>query len=548
MKRDRMRALALISMFAAFLASSCGSGSDDSGGSATPALNGVSISSSTSKVAPAGTLSLEAKADTTGSPEGIAYRWEVTDGATLSPTEGETTTLTAGSDEKDVTVTLTAVYGTTEKSATKTVKITNSTAEEEADEIVTAGGAITDSDAASISGSIKLSDSPVGFAASGTYNTTGTQTTVSTRSELLSALKKGGIIVVDGMIDMTDVEGNGTMIPSSGGGSTDALDAFVKANSDYEDYVSYMVAYAKDCTASTNDKSSSSPSSTVGKTTWKLNSSYAETVKVTISKNDTILIGKSAGSGIKGGSIQISGKSNIQIRNLNIKDAYDPFPHHEENDGYNAELDGICIQGESYGIWIDRCTFEDTLSLAHVLTAGTTDEKWQDYDGLCDIKGNSTNITVSNCKFKNHDKTMLIGSSDSDGDNTKRFVTLCNNYFYNCGQRLPMVRNTKIHIFNNYYEASNPAYSQQYAIGRRKNCIIYAENNYFGSGINYSIKETNGELHSAGNTDNSKKGATNSTDSNVYSDIDGAYTYSVVDASSLNTSIPSTAGAGYTLD
>ena len=148
--------------------------------------------------------------------------------------------------------------------------------------------------------------------------------------------------------------------------------------------------------------------------------------------------------------------------------------------------------------------------------------------------------------MRHSSKTMLIGSDDNDGDNTKRFITLSGNYFYNCGQRLPMVRNTKIHIFNNYYDASNPHYNQQYAIGRRKNCIIYAENNYFGSGINASIKETNGELHSSGNSDNAKTKATTATDNALFSSL-SIYTYTAVSADEAKTNALANAGAGYTL-
>ena len=263
------------------------------------------------------------------------------------------------------------------------------------------------------------------------------------------------------------------------------------------------------------------------------------------------MIGKTQDCGIRGGSILVKG-DNIQIRNLTIKDACDPFPHHEQkdpntSDGYNAQWDGITIDGNK-NIWIDHCTFEDTLSLETVKT-GTTDtldEKWQTYDGLCDIKGDATNITVSNCIFKNHDKTMLIGSDDSDGDNTKRFVTLYGNYFLNCVQRLPMVRNTTIHIFNNYYDTTNSTYENDYAIGRRKNCIVYAENNYFGSGIKSSVKETNGELHSSGNEDKSSKKSTAATDSALFSSLN-KYTYTAESASETKTSVLANAGAGCTL-
>ncbi len=384
---------------------------------------------------------------------------------------------------------------------------------------------------------IKLTDSPVGFAA--VTAQTGTGTTVSTRADFLAAVKKGGLIYVKGTIDMSD-----GMLPDKAGGSTSALDSFVaeKSKGKFKNYADFKEKYAASCSSSTDDKSSSKPQSSLGSEMWNLNRKYGEQIKIKINSNTTIIGLEDAV--IKGGTIQISGVSNVIIRNIRIQDGYDPFPHHEKDDGFNAQWDNVCIDS-SKNIWIDHCVFEDTMKYSMVDTS-SGEEKWQTYDGLCDIKGDATNITVSNSIFNNHDKTMLIGSSDSDGDNSKRFVTLCGNYFYNCGQRLPMVRNTTIHIFNNYYDSSNPAYSNSYAIGRRKNCIVYAENNYFGSGIKYSIKETNGELHSSGNKDLSKNGATSETDEEVFSSLN-KYKYTALSASDAKKSVIETAGAGCTL-
>ena len=399
---------------------------------------------------------------------------------------------------------------------------------------------------------ISLTDTPVGYASLGTsYVTSGTATTVTTRAELIAAVKNGGVIIINGMIDMSD-----GMMPTTAGGSTTKLDAFVKtkttslnsSNSStypqvFETYKAFADAYANLCSSSTDDKSKTSTATKLSQTLWALNSAYGTEMKLNLVSNTT-LVGKTENCGIKGGSIQINGLSNVQVRNLTIQDAYDPFPHHEENDGFNAEWDCIVVQGSSKNIWIDHCTMEDTIWAG----TATNGEKWQTYDGLCDMKNASTNITVSNCLFKNHDKTMLIGSSDSDGDNTKRFITLYQNYFYNCGQRLPMVRNTTLHVLNNYYDASSPHYTQSYAVGVRKNAIIYAENNYFGSGINQSFANSDGSLYSSGNTDNSKSGCKSTvTGSTLFKDAVGKYTYTALTAAQAKTNAEENAGAGCTL-
>lgn len=391
---------------------------------------------------------------------------------------------------------------------------------------------------------IKASDAPTGYAGVGAAANFGGygrgEVTVSTRDALLSAVQSGNqVIYVSGMIDMS----NG-MLPTTGGGSTTALDSFVSANTTYTTYAAFKTAYAAGCTSSTEDASATNYTSSLGQTLWKLNTAYKQVIQLQLTDNTTI-IGIDGNSGIKGATISISSKSNIALRNLIIRDAYDPFPHHESGDGFNSQHDGICVQETSSNIWIDHCTFEDTMGVVSVAISGGN-EKWQTYDGLCDIKNDCQNITVSNCKFMEHDKTMLIGSSDSDGSNSTRTITLSGNYFYNCGQRLPMVRNSKIHIYNNYYDASNPTYAQSYAVGVRKNALIVAENNYFGSGIKCSFKDSAGTLYISDNIDNSADGVGSSTSSIITNSkpFDPAYTYTLSTAAEAKTAAETSAGSG----
>lgn len=413
--------------------------------------------------------------------------------------------------------------------------------------VKTAVGSTSSSSSSSSSGSssssssgssISISDKPVGYASVTKPSST---VTVSNRSDFITYAKKGGyLIYVNGMIDLS----NGYM-PSSAGGTTSKLDSLVKSStsSKYSSYSALVSAYAKACSTSTNDKSSSS-ASTIGKLIWACNEAYGKIVKVNIASN-TWIVGKTSSSGLKGGALNISSVSNVVLRNLTIQDAYDPFPHHEANDGYNAEHDCVVIQGSSSNIWVDHCTLKDTMGLTYVKTAGSTSEKWQTYDGLLDMKGSVKNIVVSWNKFQDHDKTMLIGSSDSDGSNSTRTITLHHNYFYNCGQRLPMVRNSRLHMFNNYYHASSPRYTQQYAVGVRKNALIIAENNIFSSGIKYSFKDSYGTLYSSGNSDSSSGGCKSTTSSSKPFSV--TYSYSLDSTSTAKSSVSSNAGAGKSL-
>jgi pectate lyase len=86
---------------------------------------------------------------------------------------------------------------------------------------------------------------------------------------------------------------------------------------------------------------------------------------------------------------------------------------------------------------------------------------------------------VSWNRFRNHDKAMLIGSSDSaSADRGKLRVTLHHNLFERIGQRAPRVRFGQVHLYNNYYDVRNTA-SYQYSWGVGIESAIYAEENFF---------------------------------------------------------------------
>ncbi len=433
---------------------------------------------------------------------------------------------------------------------------------------------------------LTLQDKPTGFAS---YNaesdfagSSGTVYTVSNRTELVNALKASGkkVIYVNGIIDMS--EGMIPPAPSkntySDKYSTQALDNWIKKQvqsltdtSTYGDVASEVTSFATWKTWYAGNLSfTSNESGVYAKARSVLSTAWGKQISVTMS-SDTTLIGKTQLSGIKGGSIQISDKNNIAIRNLIINDPFDPFPQVEKNDGFNANWDYIQIQNStSKNIWIDHCTFQDTIfktdeEFDHVYLSGTTssssgviynsktgkyDIKYQVYDGIMDIKKQADYITVSNCVFANHDKVSIIGHSDDYSDDDGHLtITLHHNYYINCTQRLPRVRFAKLHTYNNFYTNDKTTRSNSYCFGVGKEAKIYAEGNYFSSGINNSAKlmstSTPGYIYfDSSNTDNSKgfsgisSTAATWTPSTYYS-----YTVDKAD-SALISSVKSNAGAG----
>ena len=77
-----------------------------------------------------------------------------------------------------------------------------------------------------------------------------------------------------------------------------------------------------------------------------------------------------------------------------------------------------------------------------------------------------------------HDKVMLIGSSDSaTADLGKLRVTVHHNVFNSNVQRTPRVRFGQVHVYNNYYVVKSETYGYSWGVGVQSQ--IYAENNYF---------------------------------------------------------------------
>ena len=229
--------------------------------------------------------------------------------------------------------------------------------------------------------------------------------------------------------------------------------------------------------------------------------------------SNTTIVGVGNKATIRGAWIDIRGtanvansRSNIIIRNLTFQDSYDCFPQWAPTDGtlgsWNALYDSVSLR-DSNNVWIDHNTFEDRT------TADTTQPNYfgvlyQVHDGLLDITNASDLVTVSWNRLRNHDKVMLIGSSDSAAaDRGKLRVTLHHNYFQRVGQRVPRVRFGQVHLYNNYYDLrSTPNYQYSWGVGIES--AIYAEENFFVTDRSFTpdqiIARFNGTALSASGT------------------------------------------------
>jgi pectate lyase len=210
-------------------------------------------------------------------------------------------------------------------------------------------------------------------------------------------------------------------------------------------------------------------------------------VRIRIGSNTTIVgVGKNAvvlGTwfDIRGTAGVPNSRTNIIIRNITFQDTFDCFPQWDPTDGsqgnWNSAYDSISLRDSDH-VWIDHNTFEDKETADSTLPT-YFGRLFQVHDGEVDITNASDFVTVSYNRFLDHDKVMLIGSSDSAlTDRNKLRVTLHHNLFDGVGQRGPRVRFGQVHVFNNYYRPKHSE-SYQYSLGVGRESAIFAQNNFF---------------------------------------------------------------------
>jgi pectate lyase len=204
---------------------------------------------------------------------------------------------------------------------------------------------------------------------------------------------------------------------------------------------------------------------------------------------NTTIIGVGSDAYLPNGWFMIRKVDNIIIRNIKVTNPCDLAPKWDSGDGagnYNSEWDGMTVDGSTH-VWVDHMWFTDAPYTDDKEPLGNTDKNGvvkhiQCHDGALDIKNASDYVTVSNNIIENHDKTTLVGQSDSNtSDEGHQTITFARNLYRNLGQRAPRVRFGKVHTVNNYFvgSKSDPVYPHQYNIGTGLKSKIISENNVF---------------------------------------------------------------------
>jgi pectate lyase len=211
-------------------------------------------------------------------------------------------------------------------------------------------------------------------------------------------------------------------------------------------------------------------------------------IRIRVGSNTT-LVGRGADARLRGVWLDIRCSadepvSNIIIRNLTFEDTFDCFPLWWPTQGFlgswDAQYDTISLRNVDH-VWIDHNTFQDRETL-DALQAERLLVKYQTHANVLEMRSASDLVTISYNRFIDHDKVMMIGSSDSaGGDRGKLRVTLHHNLFRNTGQRTPHVRFGQVDLYNNLYDQVGGAADYEYSWGAGFESAIYAENNFFAT-------------------------------------------------------------------
>nr|MDT0519730.1 pectinesterase family protein [Streptomyces sp. DSM 41633] len=312
-----------------------------------------------------------------------------------------------------------------------------------------------------------------GWAASGSGTTGGRAAaaarvfTVSTRAELAKALAAGPadaprIVRVKGLIDAgTDDSGRPQSCADYAAGTGYSLDSYLKA------YDPAVWGRAK------------VPSGAQENARRAAQARQAARMVFTVPARTTVIGVPGTGAGITGGSLVVKNADNVIIRNLSLTDVRDCFPQWDPTDGstgnWNSAYDAVSLRGATH-VWVDHNSFSDD---PHPDSGNPVrfGREYQVHDGALDITNASDLVTVGYNTFSNHDKTMLIGSSDKD---TKLRVTLHHNVFRGIVQRAPLARVGRIHLYDNFYDTTeSEGYAHSYSVNSRAGAQVVAQNNHW---------------------------------------------------------------------
>jgi pectate lyase len=132
--------------------------------------------------------------------------------------------------------------------------------------------------------------------------------------------------------------------------------------------------------------------------------------------SDTTIDGRGTYVAFQGSGLDIRGVSNVIVSHVVLE---------------AGEGDAISVRARASTVWLNHLTLRDFS------------------DGLIDVTREATDVTVSWCRFEEHEKVMLVGGDGEMPQDAVIRVTMHHNLFDRTGQRQPRLRFGRVHAFNN---------------------------------------------------------------------------------------------------
>ena len=257
-------------------------------------------------------------------------------------------------------------------------------------------------------------------------------------------------------------------------------------------------------------------------------------------KSNKSIIGVGSTAFLNGIGLNIASANNIIIQNLRASligvttrtDKAGVYSSTGDSNRPQILVNGgdvISISGTSRNVWIDHCE----LFAENPDTQTNIDL----YDGLVDIKNTAGFITISFNYLHDQHKGGLVGASDTDVF-ADRKVTWHHNYYNKVKLRVPMMRGSVGHFFNNYVVGATDATEI------RAGMCVRVEKNYYEA-LHFSIYTTSDSAGSTERIDNVEVMRTDRAyPANCTADIPYTYSSVLLNAADVKTRVPQSAGVG----
>lgn len=121
--------------------------------------------------------------------------------------------------------------------------------------------------------------------------------------------------------------------------------------------------------------------------------------------------------------------------------------------------DAVLVEAGARDVWLDHNNFSGYA------------------DGLIDVIGGATDITVSFNHFRNHRRVMLIGNENGGAEDANIRVTLHHNWFEMTESYHPRLRRGWVHSYNNHFQAW-----ESFGSGSSEAGQLLSENNVYEAG------------------------------------------------------------------